>query len=128
MSRTPAARARADQSRPDPTRGAHCPDNDCQRQQAEALTRLADHFDHLFGAPGADPEDRGEAMKALVTIGEIGGKWLSFCGFVRKWFPRVGWWLLPILATLLTKGSSEAMDALIQAATTALQSYVASGG
>lgn len=112
MSRIPAARARADQSRP-----LHCPDNDCQRQQAEALTRLADHLDHLFGQPGADPEDQGEAMKALVTLGEIGGKWLRFCAFVRKWFPRVGWWLLPILVTLLTKGSSEAMDALIKALT-----------
>lgn len=109
------------------TRAPHCPENDCGQQQADALKRLAEHLDHLFGPPGAAPEDQGEAMKALITIGEIGGKWLRFCAFLRKWFPRVGWWLLPILATLLTKGSSEAVDALIAAATTALQSYAAGG-
>jgi hypothetical protein len=122
MSRAPAAKPVRPSSR------QHCLENDCQRQQAQALTRLADHFDHLFGLPGAEPDDQGEAMKALITIGEIGGKWLRFCAFVRKWFPRVGWWLLPILATLLTKGSSEAVDALVKAATLALQNYAATGG
>lgn len=67
-------------------------------------------------------------MKALITIGEIGGKWLRFCAFVRKWFPRVGWWLVPILITLLTKGSSEAWDALGEALTVALRNYAGSGG
>ena len=104
-SRPPARRAVAD---------THCPRNDdCQQAQAEALTRLADHADRLFNEDGA-------AMKALTDLGEIAGKWLHFCAFVRKWFPKVGWWLLPIAATLLTKGSSEAVDALIQAATAAL--------
>lgn len=99
----------------------HCPENDCQRDQARALTRLA---------------DVGEAMHAellnlkptIETLGEIAGKWLRFCAFVRKWFPRVGWWLLPIAATVLSKGSSQAVDALIQAATLALQSYAAGAG
>lgn len=100
---------------------ANCPRNDdCQRAQAEALTRLAEHFDHLFGPPGAPPEEQGEGMKALMNLGEVIGLWLKGCRFTRKWFPRVGWWLLPIAVTLLTKGSSEAVDALVQAATTAL--------
>jgi hypothetical protein len=68
-----------------------CPRNDdCHRQMAEAQTRLADHFDHLFGPPGADPEEQGEAMKVLVILGQIGGKWLQFCVFLRKRGP----WLL----------------------------------
>jgi hypothetical protein len=99
-----------------------CPRNDdCQRSQAEALTRLADHADSLF-------DEKGAAMMALKDLGEIAGKWLRFCAFVRKWFPMVGWWLLPIVATLLSKGSSEALDALIQAATMALQGYAAGAG
>ena len=79
----------------------HCPRNDdCHRQMAEAQTRLADHFDHLFGPPGADPEEQGEAMKVLVTLGQIGGKWLQFCVFLRKRGP----WLLasaPLIASVV---------------------------
>lgn len=107
MARTPA---RA----PAPALPAHCPDNDCGRQQAEALTRLAtvseEALVHLI-----------ELKPHLEAMGEVVEKWLGFCAFVRKWFPRVGWWLLPILVTLLTKGSSEAMDALVKAATAWLQ-------
>lgn len=105
----------------------HCAENDCQRTAAEATTRLADHMDHLFGVPGAPEDEQGEAMRALKTIGQIAGMWLRACAFVRKWFPRVGWWLVPIAGTLLTKGSSEAADQLIAALTAFLQSQTGAG-
>ena len=114
MSRPPS-RTRAAAAAP-----AHCPPNDCGQQQAEALARLAtvseEALSHFL-----------ELKPHLEAVGEIVRKWLGFCAFVRKWFPRVGWWLLPIIATLLTKGSSEAVDALVQAATVALQA-AADGG
>lgn len=93
-----------------------CPRNeDCDRKAADSLARLADHFDNLFGPPGAEAEDRGEAMKALSNIGEVAGKWLRFCAFTRVWFPRVGWWLLPIVVTLLSKGTAAGWDAFVAA-------------
>lgn len=85
------------------------------------MTRLADTAE-------AFQAEFHQLKPLLENIGEIAGKWLRFCLFVRKWFPRVGWWLLPIAVTLLSKGSSEAVDALIEAATVAMQAYVAGGG
>lgn len=108
MSRPPARNTSSRPSAP-----AHCAENDCKREQAQAMSRLADVGEgmliHFL-----------EMKPTIEAMGEIIGKWLRFCQFVRKWFPRVGWWLLPIAVTLVTKGSSEAVDALIQAATTAL--------
>lgn len=95
MTRPPAPR------RAERTADPFCPRNDdCQATQAEALTRLANHFDHLFGPPGADPDEQGEAMKVLVILGDIGGKWLGFCDVLRKRGP----WLLasaPLIATVV---------------------------
>lgn len=118
MSRTPARRA---SSAAPPAAEPYCPSNDCHRQQAEAMQRIAAVIE-------AAQIDFHELKPMLKDIGEIAGKWLKFCAFVRRWFPRVGWWLLPIAVTLLTKGSSEAVDALVQAATQALTTYAAGGG
>lgn len=112
MSRGPARRPAAPLS--------HCPDNDCQREQAQALTRIAAVIE-------AAQADFHELKPILQNIGEIAGKWLRFCAFVRKWFPKVGWWLLPIVITALSKGSSEAMDQLIHALTVFLQTQAGGG-
>lgn len=114
--------SRAPVRRPTAEPATTCPRNDdCQREQARALARLADVAEafHL---------EFHEIKPLIQNLGEIAGKWLRFCLFVRKWFPRVGWWLLPIAVTLLSKGSSEAVDALISALTVAAQAYVAGGG
>lgn len=121
MSRTPARRA-SSAAPPAQDVEPRCPRNDdCERRRAQAMERIAAVVEaaHL---------DLNELKPMLKDIGEIAGKWLRFCAFVRKWFPRVGWWLLPIAVTLLTKGSSEAVDALVQAATQALTTYAAGGG
>lgn len=95
---------------PAPELDPACPRNDeCQREQARALSRLADvaeaaHAELLMLKP------------TLEALGEIAGKWLRFCLFVRKWFPRL-WVFLPILAGVLFRGGNEATDALIRAAT-----------
>lgn len=116
MSRAPTRRPEAGASN---ERADQCPrHDDCQREQARALTRLADTAE-------AFQAEFHELKPTLQAMGDILTKWLLFCAFVRKWFPKVGWWLLPIAVTLLSKGSSEAVDALIQAATLAAQAYVA---
>ncbi|MBO9502506.1 hypothetical protein [Brevundimonas sp. A19_0] len=96
-----------------------CTENDCGRMQAQALTRIADHADRLFGHPD-DPEP-SPGMKALTDLGEIAGKWLNFCHFMRKWFPKVGWWLIPLVLTVIFNGGSELSDALVRALTAYLQ-------
>lgn len=114
--RSPARRSTAAPARPP----VHCPDNDCQREQAQALSRIAAVIE-------AAQADFHELKPILVNLGEIAGKWLRFCAFVRKWFPKVGWWLLPIVITALSKGSSEAMDQLIHALTVFLQTQAGGG-
>lgn len=78
MARTPAPRAA--------TRTAHCPDNDCQRTQAEALTRIADALESL--APAAN------------TVHDLADRLEKMCIFLRKKGP----WLLasaPLIATIV---------------------------
>lgn len=99
----------------------YCPENDCQREQARALTRLAD----VSEAALAEFE---QLKPTLHSIGEVVGKWLRFCAFMRKWFPRVGWWLIPLAMTVVTRGGSEATDALIQAVTAYLQMQAGAAG
>lgn len=82
MSRTPAprpGRAAAD-------RASHCPDNDCQRTQAEALTRIADALERL--APLSD------------AVHDLVGRAERMCVFLRKRGP----WLLasaPVVASII---------------------------
>ena len=105
MTRTPVRRGAAA-----PVPAEHCPRNDdCQREQARALARLADVAE-------AAQLDFHELKPILKDIGEIAGKWLRFCAFLRKWFPKL-WVFLPLLAGVLFKGGSEATDALMQAVT-----------
>ncbi len=77
MSRPPAARR--------PTQ-PHCTENDCQRQQAEALTRIADALESL--APAAN------------TVHDLAARLEKLCVFLRKKGP----WLLasaPLIASIV---------------------------
>ena len=65
---------------------SHCPDNDCQRVQAEALTRIADALESL--APAAN------------TVHELADRLERLCVFLRKKGP----WLLasaPVVASIV---------------------------
>lgn len=78
MARTP--------SRAPAPRTAHCPDNDCQQTQAEALTRIADALESL--APAAN------------TVHELADRLERLCVFLRKKGP----WLLasaPVIASIV---------------------------
>lgn len=112
MSRLPARVER-------PKASPYCPENDCQREQAQALTRLA-------ATAEAALAEFDNLKPTLQAIGEIAGKWLRFCAFLRKWFPRL-WVFIPLLAGMLFKGSSEATDALIQAVTAYLTMQAGGG-
>lgn len=95
----------------------HCADNDCALTQAEAMKAQAQAV-----AEGVDVLKQlliewQEVKPHIQTFAEIGGKWLRFCLFVRKWFPRVGWWLLPLVWGVIFRGGGEASDAALQALT-----------
>lgn len=80
MSRTPTPR------RPAPPAVSHCPDNDCQRTQAEALVRIADALESL--APAAN------------TVHDLADRLERLCVFLRKKGP----WLLasaPLIASIV---------------------------
>lgn len=65
---------------------SHCPDNDCQRVQAEALTRIADALESL--APAAN------------TVHDLADRLERLCVFMRKKGP----WLLasaPLIASIV---------------------------
>lgn len=82
MSRAPN---RASSATPSP-RGAYCPKNDCQREQAEALARIADALESL--APAAN------------TVHELADRLERLCVFLRKKGP----WLLasaPVIASIV---------------------------
>jgi hypothetical protein len=108
MTRTTTPRARP-----------HCPDNDCQRQQAEALSRIAEVGEKTL-------QELQELKPHLEAFGDVAARWLRFCAFIRKWFPKL-WWLALPAATFLTKGSSEAADALLSALTLFLQAHTGGG-
>lgn len=113
MTRAPAPRRAA--SAPPAVTEPHCPRNDdCDRDRARATAQLA-------AVAEAFLLEFHELKPTLHAVGEIAGKWLRFCAFLRKWFPRL-WVFLPLIAGALFKGSSEATDALIQAVTLFLQS------
>lgn len=90
-----------------------CTDNDCGQRQARAMEQIADSLAGLHAfAERAEPH--------LKTFAEIGGKWLRFCQFIRRWVPKL-WWLPLILAGALPNVGSELSNALISALTAYLQ-------
>ncbi|MFN4288901.1 MAG: hypothetical protein ACK4E3_10455 [Brevundimonas sp.] len=116
----PARRAAAQPAASPAPQTPRCADNDCQREQAAAMTAIA--------AELANIRTGLEAIKPyLETAGEVAGKWLRFCAFLRTWFPRVGWWLLPIMFGLLTSGGGELGAAMARFLTHVLTGAVESG-
>lgn len=118
MARTPARpAARAVAAAP---AEPHCPRNDdCQREQARALARLAEVAEAFH-------VEFHELKPTLHAIGEIAGKWLKFCAFIRKWVPKL-WWLPLLIGPLIGKGSNEVADALFRAVTAYLTMQAGGG-
>ena len=104
-----------------PVPAEHCPRNDdCQREQARALTRIADVGEAMLAYAAAHKE-------TFEAVGEIAKKWLKFCAFIRKWVPKL-WWLPLLIGPLIGKGSDELADGLIRAATAWLTMQTGGGG
>lgn len=106
-----------------------CPRNDdCQRQAAEAQTRIADHLDALFGPPGGGPEQEGWLTKVLKAIGAVFARWESMCVWVRAKTPKHGWWLLIVVWAFTNLGSPELKAAINEWAAVMIRQMAAGGG
>lgn len=89
----------------------HCAENDCQRQQAEALTRIADTLDQL--------------KPAAEVVHDLADRLEKLCKWSRRWGP----WLLasaPLVASIVGAISPE-LKPLVEAVATAIAAQAAGG-